>query len=161
MLLLSLSLSLLSFLVAADIFILIVAIVSVIVCYYCIYCCCRCYCCYTNADSLLLLFLLLLLLFLIAKEFNFNSSDQLHGEISLLDDAGTYFDLGPRMVTGTGTYYYMSTRNNAFSNRSQKGRIIVKNPDAAVSKTVGYNGGSITNRYKDRIRELLEDLENF
>lgn len=36
-----------------------------------------------------------------------------------------YFDLPPRMVKGCGTYYYMSTRNNAFSNRSQKGRIIV------------------------------------
>ncbi|KXJ20058.1 protein DD3-3 [Exaiptasia diaphana] len=36
-----------------------------------------------------------------------------------------YFDLPPRMVKGCGTYHYISTRNNAFSNRSQKGRIIV------------------------------------
>lgn len=28
-----------------------------------------------------------------------------------------------------GTYYYMCTRNNNFTNRSQKGRLIVKNSD--------------------------------
>lgn len=77
-------------------------------------------------------------------------ADQLHGEVSELDDAGTYYDLGPRMVTGKGTYYYMSTRNNAFTNRSQKGRIIVTtNP--TVRKRVGWNGGSIENGYTDNI----------
>ena len=35
------------------------------------------------------------------------------------------FDLGPRQVTRTGTYHYMSTRNNAFSNRSHKGKLVV------------------------------------
>jgi len=44
-----------------------------------------------------------------------------------LNEAGTYFDLGPQKVTSTGIYHYMSTRNNNFSNRSQKGKIIVKN----------------------------------
>ena len=29
-------------------------------------------------------------------------------------------------MTKAGTYYYMCTRNNNFSNRSQKGKIIVK-----------------------------------
>lgn len=48
---------------------------------------------------------------------------QLGGEMSELDDAGTYYDLGPRMVTQVGTYYFMCTRNNNFSNRSQKGKI--------------------------------------
>ena len=37
----------------------------------------------------------------------------------------SYFDLGPRQVTRSGTYHYMSTRNNNFSNRSQKGKLIV------------------------------------
>jgi len=36
-----------------------------------------------------------------------------------------YFDLGPRQVTRSGTWQYQSTRNNNFTNRSQKGRIIV------------------------------------
>ncbi|XP_047146467.1 protein DD3-3 isoform X1 [Hydra vulgaris] len=46
---------------------------------------------------------------------------------SLLADAGRYFDLGPHILASnaTGTYYYMCTRNNNFSNRSQKGKIIV------------------------------------
>ncbi|XP_031549697.1 protein DD3-3-like [Actinia tenebrosa] len=47
------------------------------------------------------------------------------GENQQLDDAGPYFDLGPRAVKGKGTYYYMSTRNNNFTNRSQKGKIVV------------------------------------
>ena len=37
-----------------------------------------------------------------------------------------YFDLGPRKVTRSGTYFYMCTRNNNFSNRSQKGKIVVR-----------------------------------
>ncbi|XP_048581809.1 protein DD3-3 [Nematostella vectensis] len=43
-----------------------------------------------------------------------------------LDYTGRYFDLGPRKVTKAGTFYYMCTRNNNFTNRSQKGRIVVK-----------------------------------
>eukprot|EP00039_Didymoeca_costata_P017920 m.331362 g.331362 ORF g.331362 m.331362 type:complete len:1488 (-) comp16713_c0_seq1:193-4656(-) len=51
---------------------------------------------------------------------------QFRGEMSELDDAGTYFDLRPHRVTGpVGVYYYMCTRNNNFSNRSQKGKIVV------------------------------------
>ena len=63
--------------------------------------------------------------------------------MSELDDAGTYFDLTPRKVTGINTYHYMSTRNNNFSNRSQKGRIVVSNSDR-IDKKIGRNGGSIT-----------------
>lgn len=50
---------------------------------------------------------------------------QFGGNMKELDDAGTYFDLGVRKVTGVGTYHYMCTRNNNFSNRSQKGKIII------------------------------------
>ena len=50
---------------------------------------------------------------------------QLGGDIDELDDAGTYYDLGPVKVTRSGIYHYMCTRNNHFSNRSQKGRLIV------------------------------------
>lgn len=48
------------------------------------------------------------------------------GSLSELDDAGTYFDLSPREITTKGTYYYMCTRNNNFTNRSQKAKIVVK-----------------------------------
>ena len=50
---------------------------------------------------------------------------QLGGNLKQLDDAGTYYDLGVRTVGNVGTYYYMCTRNNNFSNRGQKGSIIV------------------------------------
>ena len=69
-------------------------------------------------------------------------SGQFGGEMSELDDAGTYFDLGPKKVTGTGTYFYMSTRNNNFSNRSQKGRIILTDIEMIV-KMIGRLGGSL------------------
>lgn len=42
-----------------------------------------------------------------------------------LDDADAYFDFGPTQMTKTGTYHYMCTRNNNFSNRDQKGTITV------------------------------------
>jgi hypothetical protein len=46
----------------------------------------------------------------------------------------TYFDLGPRQVTGVGIYNYMSTRNNAFSNRDHKATIVVEPNPAAWSR---------------------------
>ncbi|XP_071960552.1 protein DD3-3-like [Antedon mediterranea] len=67
---------------------------------------------------------------------------QFRGEMSELDDAGTYFDLGPRKVTSTGHYQYMCTRNNNFSNRSQKGRIISRD-EAIIYKSIGTTGGSV------------------
>lgn len=62
--------------------------------------------------------------------------------MSELDDAGTYFDLGPRKVTSIGVYYYMSTRNNNFSNRSQKGKIVIVG-NSIAQRQVGWGGGSI------------------
>ena len=62
--------------------------------------------------------------------------------MSELDDAGTYFDLGPRKVTKTGTYYYMCTRNNNFTNRSQKGKVIVQD-NAVMFSRVGSAGGTV------------------
>lgn len=63
--------------------------------------------------------------------------------MSELDDAGTYFDLGPRKVTANGIYHYMCSRNNNFSNRGQKGKIVVDDA-AVVSKKIGWNGGNVT-----------------
>jgi hypothetical protein len=63
--------------------------------------------------------------------------------MSELDDAGTYYDLGPRKVTANGIYHYMCSRNNNFSNRSQKGKIVVDNT-AVASKKIGWNGGNLT-----------------
>ena len=60
--------------------------------------------------------------------------------MSELDDAGTYFDLGPRKITSTAVYHYMCTRNNNFTNRSQKGKIVVLE-NAMASKRIGLNGG--------------------
>ena len=74
---------------------------------------------------------------------SFKSTGQYGGEMSELDDAGTYFDLGPKKVTGIGTYYYMSTRNNNFSNRSQKGRLIISNTER-ISRMIGRNGGTLS-----------------
>ncbi|XP_013398503.1 protein DD3-3-like [Lingula anatina] len=69
--------------------------------------------------------------------------NQFRGEMSELDDAGTYFDLGPRKITRTGTYHYMCTRNNNFSNRSQKGKIVCSEGASKV-KAIGWNGGNVT-----------------
>eukprot|EP00008_Paramoeba_atlantica_P006161 CAMPEP_0201489326 /NCGR_PEP_ID=MMETSP0151_2-20130828/22062_1 /ASSEMBLY_ACC=CAM_ASM_000257 /TAXON_ID=200890 /ORGANISM="Paramoeba atlantica, Strain 621/1 / CCAP 1560/9" /LENGTH=597 /DNA_ID=CAMNT_0047874881 /DNA_START=145 /DNA_END=1938 /DNA_ORIENTATION=- len=59
---------------------------------------------------------------------------QYGGELSELDDAGPHFDnvqayqsqsVGLLRMRTTGNYTYMCTRNNNFSNRSQRGTIIV------------------------------------
>lgn len=69
-------------------------------------------------------------------------SSQFRGEMSELDDAGTYFNLGPRKITGSGVYNYMSTRNNNFSNRSQKGKIVLTTA-SNFAKRIGSRGGEI------------------
>ena len=67
------------------------------------------------------------------------STAQYGGELSELDDAGTHFDAvrlyspsdaeGLIKLTKPGNYSYMCTRNNNFSNRGQKGRLIVLQGD--------------------------------
>ena len=42
-----------------------------------------------------------------------------------LNAASQYFDGGVFKMNKTNVYYYMSTRNNNFSNREQKGTIVV------------------------------------
>lgn len=70
------------------------------------------------------------------------SNIQLRGEMSELDDAGTYYNLGLYKATLPGTYYYMCTRNNNFTNRSQKGVIYVTN-QVINTGVVGPDGGSL------------------
>jgi len=67
-----------------------------------------------------------------------------------LNDAGTYFDLGPRQVQSTGIYNYLCTRNNNFSNRDQKGTIIVNN-FATTTAAVGSNGGTASTAAGDSV----------
>ncbi|XP_013392086.1 protein DD3-3 [Lingula anatina] len=48
------------------------------------------------------------------------------GSMVLLDNAKAYYDVGPLQFAKEGVFHFMCTRNNAFTNRSQKGRIIVR-----------------------------------
>ncbi|KAL4227007.1 hypothetical protein ACF0H5_014983 [Mactra antiquata] len=60
-----------------------------------------------------------------------------------LDEASPHFDLGPRQVSQLGTYHYVCTRNNNFSNRDQKGRILVSDLKFTEAP-LGWLGGTIT-----------------
>ncbi len=46
----------------------------------------------------------------------------------MLNGAKAYFNLDARLITvdSTGVYHYFSSRNNDFSNRDQKGQIVVQ-----------------------------------
>lgn len=48
-----------------------------------------------------------------------------YDDLAELNGAPAYFDAGPMKVRKPGVYHYMCTRNNNFTNRSQKGRLIV------------------------------------
>lgn len=62
----------------------------------------------------------------------------------LLNAAPTgYFNGGLVKMSDLGSYYYMSTRNNNFSNRSQKASIKVKNPWPAWKTAVIVVGGVV------------------
>lgn len=66
------------------------------------------------------------------------------GELSELDESPSYVDLGPKVVRGgTGAYHYMSTRNNNFSNRSQKGVIFVRNSVTSMIEVSPALGGML------------------
>jgi len=61
------------------------------------------------------------------------------GNMEELDDAATTFVLPPQKVTQTGCWSFMSTRNNNFSNRSQKGTICVEKGEVTF-QDVGAGG---------------------
>ncbi|XP_076449787.1 protein DD3-3-like [Babylonia areolata] len=74
----------------------------------------------------------------------FLNPGQFRGEMSELDDAGTYFDLGLKTITSpAGVYHYMCTRNNNFSNRDQKGRVVIF-PHPIAESAIGAMGGSVS-----------------
>lgn len=67
-------------------------------------------------------------------------------DLSQLNDAAPYFDLGLRKVsdnTKEGTHHFVCTRNNDFSNRDQKGRVTVY-PYTILSAAIGRTGGNIS-----------------
>jgi len=67
------------------------------------------------------------------------------GELSELDDAGPWVDGGIWEITKAGIFNYLCTRNNNFSNRSQKGKIVAKPITQTVrSARVSYSGGMIS-----------------
>lgn len=65
-----------------------------------------------------------------------------YGNMEELDDAGTALTFEPIQVTKVGCWNYLSTRNNNFSNRSQKGKICVDSGEFA-SSDFGTNGGAM------------------
>jgi len=68
---------------------------------------------------------------------------QYGGSMYKLDDAGTYFDLGPRQITQNGIYHYLCTRNNNFSNRGQKAKIVVSD-SGMLTGILDSNGGTVS-----------------
>jgi len=57
---------------------------------------------------------------------NQNNIEQDVANCMKLNAAPAYFDGGLIRMNLTGTFYYMSSRNNNFSNRTQKGQIIIE-----------------------------------
>jgi hypothetical protein len=65
-----------------------------------------------------------------------------YGNMEELDDAGASFSLEPQKVTEEGCWNYVSTRNNNFSNRSQKGKFCVSAGEFEVVD-IGSSGGTL------------------
>lgn len=64
----------------------------------------------------------------------YHETTHFRGDIDELDDTSTYFDMGLKKLTKAGIWRYLCTRNNNFTNRSQKGMIHVdaKSTEKAV-----------------------------
>merc|ERR1712178_362437 len=67
------------------------------------------------------------------------------GNMEELDDAGASFSMEPQQATQIGCWNYVSTRNNNFSNRSQKATLCVDKGDFAAGD-VGPKGDAITSQ---------------
>jgi len=65
------------------------------------------------------------------------------GNMKQMDDEGTTFCIDPQLVESEGQWNFICTRNNAFSNRDQKGTLQVQNTKG-TSYTVGSSGLSAT-----------------
>lgn len=73
------------------------------------------------------------------------------GNMEELDDASTSVNLPPQKVTAKGCWNYVSTRNNNFSNRSQKGKLCVLDGSVTV-KMVGQNGATLWSTHGDSLQ---------
>ncbi|KAK6176566.1 hypothetical protein SNE40_014827 [Patella caerulea] len=94
----------------------------------------------------------------ILTQLAFLQPGQYGGEMSELDDAGTYFNLGAIKAPASGTYHYMCTRNNNFSNRDQKGRLIVS-PFPVNEASIGQMGGTLlSKKSKISVEKRVFDL---
>jgi len=65
-----------------------------------------------------------------------------YGNMEELDDAGTSFQMEPVAAQQTGCWSYVSTRNNNFSNRSQKGTLCIDEGEYAEND-VGPSGAAV------------------
>jgi len=90
---------------------------------------------------------------------NGNNIGQYSGQDSQMDDAGAYFDLTPQQITvQNGVYNYMCTRNHDFTNRDQKGVVVVTQTDAQT-EALGWAGGSISTNSGSTISADQGDLQ--
>jgi len=67
---------------------------------------------------------------------------QYRGSIDELNDAGTYFSSGLLQASKSGETHFLCTRNNDFSNRQQKGTIVVEDTQSEADY-IGIIVGSI------------------
>lgn len=65
-----------------------------------------------------------------------------NGNMEELDDASASFEMEPVKVKTIGCWFYVSTRNNNFSNRSQKGSMCVDTGEFEVVD-IGSAGGAV------------------
>lgn len=73
------------------------------------------------------------------------------GNMEELDDASTGFDMPLQKMTDKGCWNFLSTRNNNFSNRSQKGKLCVTE-NSVETKMVGSNGGEVWTKHGDGLQ---------
>merc|ERR1712048_253691 len=73
------------------------------------------------------------------------------GNMEELDDASTSFNMPPQQVTELGCWNFLSTRNNNFSNRSQKGKLCVTE-NTVESRMIGANGGEVWTSHGDGLQ---------
>jgi len=75
------------------------------------------------------------------------------GNMEELDDAGTTFCIEPVKASTLGLWNFLCTRNNNFSNRSQKGSLIVSN--AYVNQVSATSEGQVTKAEEGQARVIV------
>lgn len=93
------------------------------------------------------------------KHLCLNGISHTAGYLDELDEASPNYNFGVRILNTEGVYRYMCTRNNNFSNRAQKGVVVVEGANSGKKDAKETTKNSVDESFAEELKDI-ENLEN-